>query len=109
MGALTVEVAKVLTRALESRRPRWTQVRLSRVSGIEASALSRMLTPSKPMLVEEFVSICSALRLDPGEVLEEARSRCIESTPNTRTVRETAAGEPPQHEESAPFRTPRQS
>lgn len=37
--------------------------------------LSRMLKPEKSMLVDELVAVCTALGLDAGRVIDEARRR----------------------------------
>jgi len=49
------------------------------MTGIDASMLSRMLKPEKPMLVDELVAICDALRIDAGEVIDQGRRRAREA------------------------------
>lgn len=84
VSAFSVEVARIIDAALATRRPRWTRAELSRATGIEASSLSRMLKPSKPMLIDELALICDALGLDAGQVLNEAQSRA--ATPQNGVV-----------------------
>jgi len=77
---LTVEIAKILDGARADRRPRVDISELSRQSGIERSMLSRMLKPEKAMLVDELVAVCTALGLDAGRVIDEARGRVLAAT-----------------------------
>jgi hypothetical protein len=72
---LNVEIAKILDGARVARRPRVDISELARQSGIERSMLSRMLKPEKSMLVDELVAVCTALGLDAGRVIDEARRR----------------------------------
>lgn len=48
------------------------------MTGIEASMISRMLKPEKPMLVDELVTVCEALRLDAGKIIDEGRRQAQE-------------------------------
>jgi len=50
-----------------------TQLELARLTGIDASTLSRLLTPKKQMLVEQLDAICRALRIDTAAVIDSAR------------------------------------
>lgn len=65
------------------------------MTGIDASMISRMLKPEKPMLVDELVVICDALGIDAGEVIDQGRRRVRESpaaverpAPHSTTVTE---------------------
>lgn len=60
---------------MADRRPRVTRADLSRMTGIDASMISRMLKPEKPMLVDELVEICDALGLNAGRVIDDGRRR----------------------------------
>lgn len=62
---------------MASRRPKMSQLDLARATGIGQSQLSRMLAPTKPMFVEEFIAICRALSLDPMTVIREAERRVL--------------------------------
>jgi DNA-binding Xre family transcriptional regulator len=72
-------IARILDAVMADRRPRVTRADLSRMTGIDASMLSRMLKPEKPMLVDELVVICDALNIDAGEVIDQGRRRATEA------------------------------
>lgn len=72
-------IARILDAVMADRRPRVTRADLSRMTGIDASMLSRMLKPEKPMLVDELVVICDALGIDAGEVIDQGRRRAKEA------------------------------
>lgn len=72
-------IARILDAAMADRRPRVTRADLSRMTGIDASMLSRMLKPEKPMLVDELVVICDALGIDAGDVIDQGRRRAKEA------------------------------
>jgi hypothetical protein len=72
---LDIAIARILDAAMADQRPRVTRADLSRMTGIDASMISRMLKPEKPMLVDELVLVCDALRIDAGRVIDEGRRR----------------------------------
>lgn len=98
---LNIEIVKILDGARAARRPRVDISELARQSGIERSMLSRMLKPEKSMLVDELVAVCTALELDAGRVIDEARRRVSAEQPDdarpaphvtTVTAEDIAAG-----------------
>ena len=72
-GLLSVAVAAHLRAAMARQTPPMTQLELARLTGIDASTLSRLLTPKKQMLVEQLDAICRALRIDTAAVIDSAR------------------------------------
>ena len=54
-------------------RQRTTQAVVASVAGIDPSTLSRILSEKRGFLLDEWVAVCNALRLDPVGLLE----RCI--------------------------------
>lgn len=78
--ALDVAIARILDAAMADRRPRVTRADLSRMTAIDASMISRMLKPEKPMLVDELVAVCDALGLDAGRVIDDGRRRVREGS-----------------------------
>jgi len=113
---LDVAIARILDAAMARRRPRVTRADLSRMTAIDASMISRMLKPEKPMLVDELVAVCDALGLDAGRVIDEGRRQVREGAgtaplpaPHSTTVtpEDIAAGvglplAEPRHQRTAP-------
>lgn len=100
-STLDSAIARIIDAAMADRRPRVTRADLARITGIDASMISRMLKPEKPMLVDELVQICDALGLHAGQVIDEGRRRVRAGTDvvpqpaphsTTVTVADIAAG-----------------
>ena len=69
-GPAGVSVSRAIRAAMGAQR--LNQAELVRRAGIPQSTLSKILADKRDLGIDEYLRICSALALNPGQVLDEA-------------------------------------
>lgn len=69
----TTQITESIAEELRTYRARRKMrlVDVSRMSGVPVSTLSRLFSGERAINLDEFVRVCAALEIDPGDVLDD--------------------------------------